>query len=275
MRKDILKGILLGTVIFVGAALLFSSCVRERDIDTSISEDATMGEYIYSNAIDIADDAASKNTGDLLTYYKTRGYCASIVHDKVSMPRTITINFGTTNCLCTDGRRRNGSIIVSYTGNNYKDAGASVLISFDKYSVDGYQVFGTIAMNNEGNNTNGQPFYDINVSGKYLKPLVIDSLTWNAKRTRTHQVGYDTPVFDDDVFEYIGTGDGMDQYKVFYVTNIITPLMKYPDCRFFKSGKIEQQPQGHALRTIYYGDGSTCDNDATVIFNSKSYNIKL
>jgi hypothetical protein len=275
MRKDILKGILLGTGIFAGAILLFTSCVRERDFDTSFSVDQTTGEYIYSNALDIADDAATKNTGDLLTYYKTRGYCASIIHDKVSMPRTISINFGITNCLCTDGRRRNGIILVSYTGNNYKDSAGTVLVQFNNYTVDGHQVFGQVAVNNKGRNKNAQPYYDINVTGKYLNPLVLDTLSWNAKRTKTHQIGYDTPVFDDDVMEYIGTSDGMNQYKVAYVANIIKPLMKYPDCRYFKSGKVEQQPQGHALRTIDYGDGSKCDNDATVIFNAKSYNIKL
>lgn len=272
MRKDILKGIIIGSGIFLTLAGALSSCVRERDIDTSISSDQTMGEFIYSNALDIAFDASSKNTNDHLAYF---GACETITHDKSSFPRTIRIAYGTADCLCLDGRTRSGDVLVSYTGNNYSDSTGTVLVTFDNYKIDGYQVFGQIAVNNKGRNTKLQPYYEMKVSGKYLKPLVLDTLLWNADHIKTHVVGSETANYDDDMYEYDGTGNGMNEYQVYYATNIITPIMKYPDCKHFKSGKVEQQPQGHALRTIDYGDGSTCDNDATVTFNSKSYNIKL
>lgn len=273
MKKNILKGIVIGTSIFVGIAGFFS-CVRERDVDTSISKDQVMGEYLYTNAIDIADDAATKNTGDSLTYYKTRGYCSHITHDKTSNPRLITIDFGPVNCMCFDGRNRRGKILVSYTGNSYKDSMGVVTFSFDEYAVDDYQVFGSIVMNNLGRNTQLQPMYDLGIQGKYLNPQILDTLLWNGNQTRTHTVGSTTLNYDDDVFEYIGTNNGQDQYKVYYASNIIDPLIKVPSCRFFIQGKVEQQPQGHALRSIDYGKGD-CDNGATVIFNSKSYGIKL
>jgi hypothetical protein len=275
MKKQILKGILAGAVIFFGTALMFTSCVRERDVDTSISEDQTMGQFIYSNAIDIAEDAATKNTGDLLGNYKTRGFCASIVHDKLSNPKTIVVDFGTTNCLNQDGRRRNGKLLISYTGASFKDGGQSAKIQFDQYSVDGYQVFGSVSINNEGLNTQSKPYYGIIVEGKYLKPLVLDTLLWSSHQTRTHMVGGETANFDDDVFEWIGTNSGMNEYQVQYASNITVPMMKYPDCRYFKSGKVEQQPQGHALRTIDYGDGTVCDDKATIWFNGKAYVIEL
>lgn len=273
MKKNILKGIVIGTTIFVGVAGFFS-CVRERDVDTSISSDQVMGEYIYTNAIDISDDAATKNTGDSLTYYKTRGYCSHITHDWTSNPRTMVIDFGPVNCMCLDGRNRRGKILVSYTGNTYKDSTGMVNISFDEYAVDDYQVFGTIAMGNLGRNTQLQPMYDLNISGKYLNPQILDTLLWNGKQTRIHTVGSTTANYDDDEFEYIGTNNGQDQYKVYYASNIIEPLIKSPSCRFFIKGKVEQQPQGHALRSINYGDGS-CDDEATVIFTNKAYGIKL
>lgn len=275
MKKEILRGVLLGTAIFLSSAIILTSCVRERDIDTSISEDQTMGQYIYSNTIDIADDAATKNTGDQLENFKTRGLCASIIHDKVSTPRTIVVDFGNTNCLCHDGRRRNGKILVSYTGTNYRDGGASVAMTFEDYTIDGYQVFGSIALNNEGLNTSGKPFYGVLVSGKYLKPNVLDTLIWTGNQKRTHVVGSESANYDDDVFEWIGTNNGMNEYKVHYASNITVPLLKNANCKYFRQGKVEQQPQGHALRTLDYGDGTVCDNEATVWFNSKAYVIKL
>jgi hypothetical protein len=272
MRKDILKGIIIGGGLFFTLAGLFTSCVRERDIDTTICADQAMGEFIYSNALDIAFDASTKNTNDHLAYF---GACEVIVHDKTSFPRTIQVNYGPLGCLCLDGRYRTGSLLISYTGNNYSDSTGTVQVSFSNYTLDGYQVFGDIAVNNKGRNVNLQPYYEMKVNGKYLKPQVLDTLIWNADHVKTHVLGSETANFDDDQYEYIGTGNGMNEFKVYYATNISSPLIKYPDCKFFKSGKVEQQPQGHALRTLDYGDGSTCDNDVTITFNSKTYNIKL
>ena len=251
----------------------FASCVRERDTDTSYAVDQTTGEMIFSNAIDIADDAATKQTGEFLSNYKN--YCTYVTHDKVSMPRKITIDFGAINCLCTDGRNRKGKILISYSGTNYADSLGTVSISFENYFIDEHQVFGTIAMTNNGRNIASQPYYKVFTKGKYLKPLVLDTLVWNADRDRTQIEGSTTPVWSDDVFEYIGSGNGLNQYKVYFASNITKPLV-YDRvlCKHINEGKVELQPQGHALRTINYGEGN-CDDDATVVFNSKMYNIKL
>lgn len=58
MKHRILKFSLI-TVAFAGLFQL-SSCVRERDTDVSVAEQQVMGEFIYSNALEIADDAATK-----------------------------------------------------------------------------------------------------------------------------------------------------------------------------------------------------------------------
>jgi hypothetical protein len=112
----------------------FASCVRERDTNTSYAVDQTTGEMIFSNVIDIADDAATKQTGELLSNYKN--YCTYITHDKISMPRKITIDFGAVNCLCADGRNRKGKILISYTGTDYADSLSIVNVSFENYFID-------------------------------------------------------------------------------------------------------------------------------------------
>lgn len=263
-------------IILVGLIGLFSfsSCVRERDTNVTYAEDQTLGEFLYSNAFDIANDAATKNSGEPLSNYKTSSFCATINHNKVSMPRTISIDFGTTNCICTDGRNRRGKILVSYTGNSYADSLGTVSLSFDNYFVDEVQVFGTSEIVNKGRSVASQPYHEIITNGKFLKPLILDTIVWKAERTRTFVEGSTTPVWEDDVFEYIGTGNTINEYKIYSATNITKPLVKSNQCKYFKKGTVELQPQGHALRTIEYGDGN-CDNDATVILNSKSFNIKL
>ena len=39
-------------------------------------------------------------------------------------------------------------------------------------------------------------------------------------------------------------------------------------------GKIDMQPQGKALRSLTYGDG-TCDSKAEVEINNKTFNVDL
>lgn len=72
----------------------------------------------------------------------------------------------------------------------------------------------------------GQPFYDIQVVGKFLKPNVLDTLVWNAERVRTWTQGSDTPIWGDDVYEWTGTGNGMNEYKMYYSMVISKPLIK-------------------------------------------------
>ncbi len=261
--------ILLG---FIGL-VSFSSCVRERDTDTSYAVDQTTGEFLYNNALDIVEDAATKQTGDLLDNYKS--FCTSVTHNNATMPRTITIDFGTSNCNSRDGRLRRGKILVSYTGNTFSDSLGTIEMSFDNYFVDEVQVFGPSTIVNNGRNLIAQPYQTITINGKFLKPLVLDTIVWKADRTRTQTAGSTTPVWEDDIFEMIGTGNTLNEYKIYSATNITNPLIYTRVlCKHINKGKVELQPQGHALRTINYGEGD-CDNDATVIFNSKSFNIKL
>ncbi len=272
MKHRILHFSLLAAA-FAGLFQL-SSCVRERDTDVSVAEQQVMGEFIYSNALEIADDAATKKTGENLSNFKTSGYCASITHDDVSMPRIIIIDFGPINCMCNDGRNRKGKIVVSYTGNQYLDSNGEVSIKFDQYFVNDYQVFGTKTVTNRGHNLLGQPYYDIKVAGKFLKPNVLDTLVWNADRIRTWTQGSETPVWGDDVYEWTGTGNGMNEFKMYYSMVISKPLVKEQGCRYVQKGKIELQAQGKAMISLDYGDGN-CDTGATVLMNNKSYHIEL
>lgn len=254
--------------------LSVTSCVRERDTDTSVAEELAFHEFAFHDASDLADDAATKKTGETLSNYKTTGYCATLTHDQVSNPRTIIIDFGPTNCMCNDGRNRNGKILVSYTG-NYTDSGSEHTITFENYYVDDYLVMGTNVVTNRGLNGASQPKFTSVINGKVLKPGSLDTLFYEAQRNIVWTEGSTTPVWGDDVYEITGTATGKNELKTFYAMTITQPLVKEVlGCRYFTKGKIEMQPQGKALRVMDFGNGS-CDNDATVTLNNKVFNIKL
>ncbi|HOZ50745.1 MAG TPA: hypothetical protein PLU17_02735 [Chitinophagaceae bacterium] len=261
-------------LLFILSVLFLTSCVRERDTDTDMSAELAMHEFLFHDASEIADDAATKSTGENLSNYKTRGYCATLTHDKINNPRTIIIDFGNSNCMCNDGRERRGKILVSYT-DTYEDSGSVHTINFDNYFVNDHHVMGSNIITHNGFNGSAQPFYTSIINGKVLKPFTADTLYYEANRTITLVQGSDTPVWGDDIYQITGYGSGRNALRTYYAMTISQPLFKEVlGCRFINKGRIEMQPQGKALRTIDFGDGS-CDNDATVTINTKVFNIKL
>jgi hypothetical protein len=265
----------LGLFAFaITGILLLTDCNRKNknnDNDTEIVADNALSESAYNDVLNIADDASDKNTGDNLGNYKTSSNCATVTHDTLSTPKTITIDFGAANCLCNDGRYRRGKILVSYTG-HYRDSGSVHTITFDAYAVNDRQIMGSKTVTNMGHNSFGHPYFSIIVNGLIIKPTG-DSITWNSNRTRVWTQGDSTQTRLDDVYEITGSASGT-KGSTNYTMTIIQPLVRHMDCNWISSGKIELQPSGKPLRTIDYGAG-TCDNTATVTINGTVYTITL
>lgn len=268
------KNIVIIVLTSVITLSVFSACVRERDTDIDVVKEEVLGEMIYDNALSIVDDAATKNTGELLANYKTAGYCATIVHDTISFPRSITIDFGPTNCLGNDGRYRKGKITATYTANYYSDTNNSVTINFQSYYVDDIFVGGMMNVNSRGHNLVNQKYFEIETEGKFVKTINADTVYWNASRTRTWIQGQDTPIWGDDIYQLEGKGNGLNGNKQYYSMNITKPLIRDLSCRYITQGEIEMQPEGKTLRSLDYGDGS-CDKKATVLVDKKAYNVDL
>lgn len=262
--------IVLTTVITL---FVFAACVRERDTDIEIVKEEVLGEMIYDNALAIVDDAATKNTGELLANFKTSGYCATITHDTLSNPRTLIIDFGGVNCMCNDGRNRRGRILASYT-RPYADSTNVTSITFDGYYVNDILVTGQSTVSNKGTNPLGQKYFEISTEGKMVLGLGNDTVYWNAERVRTWVQGQNTPVWGDDIYELLGTGNGTNGNRQFYSMNITEALIKEVGCRYISKGTIEMQPQGKALRSLNYGDGQ-CDAISDVLINYKSFHVGL
>lgn len=261
--------------IALAGSILFTSCNRKKDksndTDTELASDNALSEATFNDVLNIADDASDKKTGDNLSNYKTRSACATVTHDTTTTPRTITIDFGPTNCLCNDGRYRRGVILVSYNG-HYRDSGSVHAISFNNYFVNNRHVMGTKSVTNMGHNAAGQSYFNIVVNGTIVKPSG-DSIIWNSNRTRTWTQGESTMMKADDVYQITGTASGT-KGSTSYTMNITQPLVRALACDWISAGEMELQPSGALLRVINYGSG-TCDNQATVTIGGTVYNITL
>ena len=69
--------------------------------DKKESTDATTGSNSYEEAIVMVEEAEATLQ---IESYVAPGGCATVTYDSISNPKTITINFGPTNCMCLDGR---------------------------------------------------------------------------------------------------------------------------------------------------------------------------
>ncbi len=276
MKKTVL---LLGCALF----LLTYSCTKNNsstnsDNDIQSATDNSFAESTNNDVTTIStqseDDGTAGSLGD-----STFGYmlspCANISFDTVSIPHKLTVDFGSTNCLCFDGKYRRGKILVSYSG-RYRDSASSHTITPDNYYVNNYKVDGTQTVINKGHNNAGNLTFSIQVNST-IKDTSGNTLTYTSARTREWVAGENTTGilgWRDDIYSITGTASGTSFNGTQFTSKITSPLIFALNCRWVEEGIIEFKPDGKLTRTIDYGNGN-CDNKATVTIAGISFNILL
>lgn len=268
---------LLLLLLAIGSiSLVITSCQKDDDQDTSAALDNALVESIFDNAQTISDQAAIK--GELTTYVPGSGEelfsgCAVITLNTTVSPKQLTIDFGSVNCLCKDGRNRRGKIIVTFTG-GYRDSGTVINHSFDQYFVNDHEVTGTKSVTNNGRNTDGNLSFTIDVDAEVIKPNNRGTISWKSLRTREWVEGEGTATWLDDVYHITGNASGITASGLNYTMDITKDLRKEIGFKHVVSGTLEFKPGKKALRIIDYGDG-TRDNKATVEINGITFDIVL
>jgi hypothetical protein len=262
------------------SASMLGSCRKNQDgnEDTGYATEQASLEKTFSDVQSIADEAASAGTNG--SYLRTAnpdavqlGNCATITHDTVAVPHTLTVDFGSTNCLCADGIYRRGKIMLSYTG-RYKDAGHEHRFSFGNYFVNDNGVSGTKTVTMTGIDPVGNPTYTIVVNGSIALANGNGTITMNSSRTRHYLSGYATGIWSDDSYEINGSGTITRANGSVLNVSITKPLIAAPGCRWIESGTVSITPRNGNSRTLDYGNG-TCDALATLSVGNKTYNITL
>ena len=255
------------------------ACQKDAFKNDFSAEDNALSTQTFDNTDELTEEAATFGAvGSLLSVGKDGTVnapegCATVTRDTVSNPKTMVIDFGTTNCTGNDGRTRRGRILVSYTG-RYRDAGTVITTTFDNYFVNDNQVLGTKVVTNNGRNANNNLNYTINVTGE-IRSAAGDTITWTSTRNREWLLGSATLlVRQDDVYSITGSGSGTRKSGTTYTWTIGTALRKATACKWIDTGVINITPQGKTTRSLDFGSG-TCDNDATVTVGSTVKSIKL
>ena len=275
MKKK--TGIAAFTAIAALAVIAFACQKDQQDDYTDVSKDQNTAEMLFNEVKDISDEAygtksKSGKSGEQ-TEWVIIGTCATVTLDTTVTPKLLTIDFGTTNCLCTDGKYRRGIIQISFTG-PYKDSGTVITHTFNNYFVNDHQILGTKTITNNGLDSNGFLSYSVVVNGSIIKPNNAGTITWNSTRTRTWIAGMNTPALLDDKYLITGSASGTSASNVSYTMIITTPLQKNIGCKHFVSGVMEITPSGKPTRIIDYGNGN-CDNIITITVNNHTFTVYL
>lgn len=116
--------------------------------DVTSAQDAGLGDEENAAAADLVEatapqDAATSASAPVADAPELQGLlvaCAKRTYDAAA--RTLTLDFGPTNCLCPNGRYPRGIITSMFSG-PYRQAGAVVTINRTNYFVNDNQHLGT------------------------------------------------------------------------------------------------------------------------------------
>jgi hypothetical protein len=233
---------------------------------TNISDQAVTGNMVYYKV----GEVITTKPGEKPVTLKTP--CNVIITlDTLNSFKTVTVDYGTTNCDCNDGKTRRGKIVTTFTG-QYIAPGTVITHTPVDYYVNDIKYEGTKTVTNMGLNGNGQPYFNVQIDGSATKTDG-EVVSYTSTRVRTWVDGY-TTLTDrfDDQYSISGNATGSFSNGGGYSAVITNPLLIKVGCSFPVSGTIDMTPQNKPVRTVDYGQG-TCDYTFTVTVNGNVYTI--
>ena len=269
---------------------LFESCnqvtdnaATNGDDNGGYASDASRIEWATDDVISLADAAGTVYNGAYMrTAGNTLGTCATVGTDtSTGTTHYLVISIGSNNggtstgnddCTCLDGRKRRGTIVVSYQG-NYIDAGQVHTITFDNYFINDIQLTGSIQTLRVNDSLfPGNWYYNVVTNDSMNNNNQI--IAWNASTVRKWITGYATPTNrNDDVFGVAGNGLLTRANGHQFTFGISSPLQVAIGCNFVQSGIVNIS--GYTgTRMLNYGNGG-CDANSQLNIGNSVYNITL
>lgn len=274
------------------------------DTETSYVQDQNIAETHNNDVSNIGTEAGETYTvsnyrlenGQLIGGIQSAP-CATVTIDLTA--KQFTVDFGTTPCLCKDGRYRSGKLIYNYSASTNgaiypRQPGYSITCTSQNYVVDSYTVniinrthtnITPVGFNPATTNLKWQTNANINV----IKPSGGGTITWTCSRTTELTNTSDTTVYHPSgnypiawykaQLKLNGSASGTTASGIPYsvsLSNLVwsatcTPDPLKPFRHPFTSGTITFTPSGKPARVIDYAYGGGCDFLAQVCIPAYSY----
>jgi hypothetical protein len=174
-----------------------------------------------------------------------------------------------------DGRLRTGKLVADFVG-KWKDAGSTVTIVPENYTVAGYSFSFNKVITHNGLNGQGDPSWTTVVTNAVLSHPTNGSSSWECTRVTTWTDGYGDMDVSNNAYEVTGTASGVSRNGVPYtaVVDMDRPLRILANCPNIVSGVLGLTPQDRQTREIDYGNGA-CDKDAVLTVGNYTTIITL
>ena len=276
--------VLISAFLVASSALVFQACQKSNDNiigngddQGGYASDLSRIEWANNDVISIADAAGETYNGDFMrtTHGTELGTCCTVGSDTNGVARTLVIRFGSDDCVCLDGRKRRGAIIVQYNG-EYADAGQPHTITFDNYYVNDNQMMGSITTTRVDTTIAGNWYYRVTARDSMdvsPDPLNSQYVIWSGSLVRKWVQGFLTGDRSDDIFSISGSGRLTRENGNVFSMNISTPLQFAMNCNFCESGVVNVSGSQGA-RILNYGAG-TCDANAQLNIGVHVYQLTL
>ncbi|MDJ1479821.1 hypothetical protein QNI16_04935 [Cytophagaceae bacterium YF14B1] len=279
MRKSLFQILF---AVLLACTFVVTSCKKDDEVQAEepVVEDNNTGFNESEDLVSISDEVMQTNSSSLRqtetgqNYY---GATVTITPKGQNATGKVVVDFGSTGIKGRDGRTRTGKIIITYTA-VAPTKGATRVITFDNYYVNGNKIEGTKTITFSNDPSNG--VYTANI----ISSLVITKssgkiITWSCNRTRAYNTN-NTPLnFTDDEISITGTASGTTQNNIDFNVVVSSPLVFKASCLPTSgwvpvSGVLEVIPVDVATRIVNYGNGD-CDRKVTVTVEEKSYTITI
>jgi hypothetical protein len=177
---------------------------------------------------------------------------------------------------CPDGKVRKG-IITATLDKDFALPGASAVLTFSGYTVDGLLLEGNNIIVNDGLNEALQPVYSHLVPSGVV--ILVDSLSqssfrWESEKTFTLVDGNASPEnYDDDIFMISGSATGTAVNNAVFGASTTEALGNYLDCRWIRTGITLLSMPGLDVNSgsIHYTGTDSCHNLVTYYFNENPF----
>lgn len=276
-------------LLLLTVSLVTFSCKKDKeeekiDNETTSAQDNALSQNMFDDIKKVVEEAA-KDEGNTNKAGFFFGTCAAVTItpawiDTTTWSKTMTIDFGTTNCTGNDGINRRGVLTVTLS-DRYVNAGSVLTVQPQNYYINDHLIEGTKTITNNGRNSSNNLSFTVQVTnGKVTFPTG-GYTTWSSTRTNEWVAGESTSWFSnglaglcDDVYLITGSATGVNRAGKSYSVNITSPLRKEICCRWLVSGTVDIVPSGLLTRTVNFGGGN-CDNIATVTIAGNTFTFAM
>jgi hypothetical protein len=293
-KTTILK---ISTALVISAAILFTACKKDSSSATNttnntgaqdLSANGSTADAAYSDAFNVALQTGSdQNLDEIMTQngkVQTNGlravsgingyYCATVTASGSTFPVTVTVDFGS-GCTSADSITRSGSITYVFSG-KLRTPGSTISATFNNYTVNGYQINGSYAIENTSSGGNISLSSTV-TSGTIVFPTDSSYSFSGTKTTTLSLIGIDTTNLLNNQFSITGNYLLSNSSGASLNANVTTPLIRELSCRDIVSGVVSFIYISGSITadgTLDYGSG-TCDNSAIITIGATTKTITL